>query len=161
MPTIDVQAKDFGRAIRQHLAADTALVRSAALNAVAKGERDAVRLTDENGLVDRGIYKASWKHAPIPNGAELRNDSPIAGIIEWGRRPNRPGPPFAPIYEWVKRKLVPNGSVEEHDAYGVAKAIRDAIHRRGLPPHFILRRTFRQMRTMFRREVRTRLRQGH
>ena len=36
--------------------------------------------------VDRGIYRAAWKVASIPDGAELYNDSPVGPIIEGGVR---------------------------------------------------------------------------
>ena len=70
------------------------------------GERRAVKITNEVGAVDQGLFKQSWTHAVGKDkSAELRNDAPYAGIIERGRRPGRPGPPLLPIVGWVKRKF--------------------------------------------------------
>lgn len=144
-----ILAKDFSRALRRRLNLDTEIVKRAALETVARGEADAVTTTKADGLVDQGQYLASWKHAPIREGAELRNDSPHASTIEWGRRPGRPGPPYEPILRWVERKLVGNGTLEPNRAAGIAWVIRNKIHREGSPPHNILRTTFEKMKPWF------------
>ena len=105
MPWIDIKAADFGRAIEEQLREDTGLARRVALEVALRGVSRAVTLTNKAGKVDRGQFKRSWKAIPTPDGAELLNDAPYAGVIEHGRRPGRPGPPLAPIYEWVQRKL--------------------------------------------------------
>lgn len=129
----------FPKLLKERLQRDLGLLRRATLEAAMRGVGEAVRATDDRGLVHLGYYKLSWKANSIPQGAELRNDAPYAGVIEWGRRPGRPGPPLEPIREWVARNLVANGVVKPQDAERVAFAIRRAIHVRGTPPRFVLR----------------------
>ncbi len=144
-----VTPKQFAPALRKRLKLGAKAITAAALDAVARGEAEAVRLTAAAGLVDQGAYKLGWKHSKTSTGAELRNDAPHAATIEFGRRPGRPGPPLAPILEWVQRKLVANGEVDASEAEGVAWAIRNAIHRRGTPPRFILRFVYLRIRRVF------------
>lgn len=103
MPVID--AKDFARWLQARIAADTEIVRLSALEACARGEAIAVKRTNEVGAVDQGQFRLAWNHRARKDGAELRNDAPYAAVIERGRRPGRPGPPLAPIFAWVNRKL--------------------------------------------------------
>ena len=107
MPTIVIKGSQFEAFILRQLVEDTEIVRKAALEAVVWGERRAVKITNEVGAVDQGLFKQSWTHAVglKDKAAELRNDAPYAGIIERGRRPGRPGPPLLPIVGWVKRKF--------------------------------------------------------
>lgn len=154
----EIKASDFGAWLRRRLAADTEIVRAAALEACAWGEADAVKRTREVEAVDQGQFVLAWSHRALPNGAELRNDAPYAAVIERGRRPGRPGPPLEPILLWVNRKLVKNGAVDPEAAHGVALAIRNAIHIRGTKPRWILRDTMRRMKPRFKREALRRLR---
>jgi hypothetical protein len=140
MATLTITAKEFPAVLRQRLEHDTALLRAAALDTAARVEAEAVSLTEVADKVDQGHYKNAWTHRALPNGAEVSNDSPHAAVIEHGRRPGRPGPPYAPILEWVERKLVGNGEVAPEDAKGVAYAIRQKIHDEGSEPHKILKR---------------------
>ena len=139
MATRQIKAKDFGRVLEHRLRQDTKLLRDASLGAAWRGVAEASRLTVEAGLVDRGGYLGGWDAGATSDGAYLRNTAPYAGVIEYGRRPGAPGPPLAPILEWVRRKLVANGEVAEEEAESVAWAIRQHIHENGSPPHFILR----------------------
>lgn len=150
----------FETELRNRLRRDTKFVEEAALDAALRGERDAVALTDRKGLVDQSQFKLGWKHRRIPRGAELGNDAPHAPVIEYGRRPNRPGPPLAPIREWVYRKLVATGQVAEEDADGLAFVIRRAIHRRGLPPHRILHHVQRNLGRYLREAAIRRIKQA-
>jgi len=149
--TIVTTARRLPSLLRQRLAGDTALLRRVAYETCLRGEAWAVRRTDELGLVDNGTpgFKGSWKSEPITNGAELRNDVLYAGVLEYGRRANRPGPPLEPILEWVQRKLVANGEVAAKDAESVARAVRWSIHHKGTKPRFVLRDTVAQMRVWF------------
>lgn len=147
MPRVRVSPQAFGPALRRRLNEHRRQIEGLALNAAHRGQAYAVNLVDEEGLVDIGEYKRAFSVRRIPRGAELRNTAPYAGVIEYGRRPNRPGPPFEPIFQWVRRKL----GIEDP---GVAWAIRNAIHRRGTRPRFILRRTHRRMLEWFRADVR-------
>lgn len=139
MATKVITAKQFPGIIQKRLKADVALLQRAALGAVKHGEAQAVILTTQRGLVDRGTFRRGWESGRTEDGAYLRNDAPYSGTIEHGRRPGAPGPPFEPILEWVERKLVGNGELEPEEAYHVAWAIRNAIHHNGTPPSFILR----------------------
>ncbi len=106
MPTIVIDGPgQFSRAIMERLRKDTALVQAAALDACLGGVRDAVALTTKARAVDQGLFRSSWSASPVPRGAMLENTAPYAAVLEYGRRPNRPGPPLQPIIEWVGRKL--------------------------------------------------------
>lgn len=157
MGRIVVNIGAFPAALRKHVKGHIMReLRAAAVEAVARGEAEAVRLTNADGLVDQGLYKASWKHRATLTGGELRNDAPYAGVIEFGRRPGAPGPPYAPILEWVNRKLVANGEVEPEEAEDVARAIQFSIHRNGSPPHFIMGETARKLRGYLRDAIKRR-----
>jgi hypothetical protein len=147
---VRVTAKDFPRVLRARLAKDTEVVRRAAIEVTARGVAEAVAETDRQGLVDQSQYRQSWKFYPLLNGSELRNDAPYAGVIEYGRRKGRPGPPFKPIYEWVIRKLVGTGEVAPDEAIQVAWAIRAHIHANGSKPRFVLRAVVKKMGPWFR-----------
>lgn len=58
--------------------------------------------------LDTGLYLKSWKVTSTELGAILHNDSPYAGIIEWGARPHIP--PVKPLCVWIGRRL--HGSPE-------------------------------------------------
>lgn len=154
----EIAAKDFAAWLSKRLAEDTEVVRKSALEALVRGEAQAVRRTTEVGAVDQGQFRLAWNARSRPDGAELRNDAPYAAVIERGRRPGRPGPPLAPILAWVNRKLVANGQVDAKAAYAVAMGIKRAIHIRGTKPRWILRDTMRQSKIWFQREAVRRLR---
>ena len=116
---IEIRARDFARAIEQRLRADTEIVRAAALDTVLWGQRRVVARTNAEDLVDLGAYKLGWSTRRIRDGAELGNSVPYAPVLEYGRRPNRPGPPLQPIIEWVHRKL--RGEIRGQ--YRAAKAL--------------------------------------
>jgi hypothetical protein len=156
VPTITLRVEDFERVLRERVASDLRIAERAAADAAMRGVARAVQRTNELGLVDMGAYKSGWK----AEGATLRNDAPYAGVIEYGRRPGRPGPPLAPIREWVLRKLVPEGAVAPEDAEGAARAIRDAIHVRGTPPKYVLRDLIPHLRADFVAAILARLRKG-
>jgi len=150
----EVPASGFASAVASDIAADRRLLLDAAHETAIRAARAAVRKTNDEGLVHMGLFKASWKADRRPDGAEIRNDAPYAGVIEHGRRPGRPGPPLAPILEWVQRKLVANGEVKPEDAEDVARAIREKIHRKGSPAHLILASMEPQIERWFMEEVR-------
>jgi hypothetical protein len=149
---------DVEPALRAVLAKLHRAVVDAAVETVAYGEAKAVALTNKEDLVDQGIYKNSWQHRRRHDGGELRNDTPYAAVIEWGRRPKRPGPPFDPIFEWVQRKLVGRGEVAPEDAVATASMIAASIHHKGTKPRFVLRDTVRIMRKRFPKEIRRQIR---
>lgn len=142
-----IDVGDFARVVGADILRMEAHLREQVTLEVAKrAEMRAVQLTDAAGVVHMGIFKARWQASRTSEGAELRNDTLYAGVIEFGRRPNRPGPPLLPILEWVTRKLVPNGKIVpregqtmEEAARSAAFAIRKAIHEKGTKPRHILR----------------------
>ena len=156
MPTIELTPQQLSAALRAHLEADLRRLTPISFDVCHRGLAHAVGLTNAKKLVDRGMYKMGFRVAPVPPPApgapvtgSLRNDTPYANVIEWGRRPMRPGPPLEPILGWVRRKLGLDGPEADRAAF----AIRRAIHRRGLPPHHIMRQTRDLMTQWFRLEV--------
>jgi len=147
--TIITSAAGFSAAIMERLRADTLIVENAALEACTAGVRDLSRLTNDLGLVDQGAYKNAWGARRVPRGAAVENTAPHAPAIEYGRRPNRPGPPYDPILAWVLRKLVKNGRCTEAEAPGVALAIQRKIHYRGTKPHHVLGGYIPKLRARF------------
>jgi hypothetical protein len=161
MAEIVLTAAQFRDLLTRDIEADTILLRRAALDACIRAEARAVELTNEEGLVDQGLFKNSWKASAISTGAELANDAPYAAVIEHGRRPGRPGPPLAPIRAWVHRKLVMTGEIPPEDEDSVAFAIRQKIHVKGTRPRFILQTVFDEATRTFVRDAVRRLRARH
>lgn len=62
---------------------------------------------------------------------------PYAAVMELGRRPGKPGPPLAPIKEWVRRKLGLQGKELDSAAF----LIRRKIHVKGIEPRHFFKRT--------------------
>jgi hypothetical protein len=156
MPRVIVTSRSLPAALRKHFRQRQNELKAAAMDTAHRGVAEAVRLTNAAGLVDSGAYKRGFRVRRSRAGPEVRNDNPYAAVIEHGRRPMRPGPPYAPILAWVQSKLGMRGKAAERAAW----AIRAAIHRRGTPPKHIMRRTYNRMRQWFRADVERRLRTG-
>ncbi len=62
------------------------------------------------GAVNTGGFIRRWKAVRLPDGAELVNDSPYAGIVDpdaqYGRRPGSKFPPKEALIAWIKRRLL-------------------------------------------------------
>lgn len=62
------------------------------------------------GAVNTGGFIRRWKAVRLPDGAELVNDSPYAGIVDpdaqYGRRPGSKFPPKDALIAWIKRRLL-------------------------------------------------------
>jgi hypothetical protein len=157
MGEVHIKAKDLSRMLKRRLHQDQQALERVALEVVIRAETAAVTSTNDKGLVDRFTFKNSWEHRQIKGGAELGNTAPYADVIEYGRRPNRPGPPLAPILAWVERKLVANGEVAPDEAKHVAILIRQHIHTHGTKPKGVLRGVFAQMKGWFREAARREL----
>ena len=71
-------------------------------------------------LPDPARLKVSVVPAPITEVYAL--------VMELGRRPNKPGPPLAPIRRWVERQLGKSGK----EAKQIAFLVRRKIHRKGI-----------------------------
>lgn len=152
-----VQMRRFGAVLRKRIEADEARARRAAFETLNQALEAAVDETDRQGVVDVGAYKLGWTVIPIPNGFQLRNVAPHAAIIEFGRRPGRPGPPIAPIREWVRRQLVGNGVIPAAEADQVAYAVRAKIHREGTKPRPVFRAVAQRLPEWFEAKLRLRL----
>jgi hypothetical protein len=76
------------------------------------------------GAVNTGAYVRRWRSVPLPNGAELINDSPYAPVIEYGRRPGR-FPPKGPLIAWIKRRLLTRPKKPRRRGTGASREVRD------------------------------------
>ena len=136
----DALVLGFGRCLRD----DVAVLEERILGETA--HRMVAELVDETDRRDKvvdGQFKAAWTVERTEGGWDVPNDAPYSGVIELGRRPGRPGPPYEPIREWVE-KMVAAGRMALDDGdtiEGVAHAIRAAIHKNGTAPTPILRET--------------------
>ena len=148
-----IRAQDYGRIVRRRLKRDRTEIRKAAAETAAQAVAELVEATDRAGLVDRGEFRNGWRNQRTPTGGKVGNEAPHAQAIEEGRRPNRPGPPLAPIRRWVERKIQP--PPEQLDR--IAWAIRNKIHREGSEPKLILRSYRPRLMALFRANVRRRL----
>lgn len=100
----------------------------------------------QGGAVNTGAFIRRWKAIRLPDGAELVNDSPYAGIVDpdadYGRRPGSKFPPKADLIAWIKRRLLtkaptkrrkqaPRGPADRHreaaDEARTKKAIGDFL----------------------------------
>ncbi|MEQ1494491.1 MAG: hypothetical protein ABL912_01855 [Novosphingobium sp.] len=148
---LDLKGSVVEETLKRHLESRMKQVQAGAFDVAHRGAAEAVRITKVENAIDLGEYVRGFQVVKVQNGVELRNDAPHAIYVEMGRRPMRPGPPYAPIAAWAQRKL---GITDTHRIW----AIRNAIHVRGIRPKFIMRRTFRQMQGWFKDEMIRRLR---
>lgn len=101
------------------------------------------------GAVDTRDYLRRWRTSPLPNGVEVFNDSPQAGVIESGRRPGARLPPSEILRPWARRKL----GLSAEQAKGAAFAIARAIGARGLRARRVMARALPAMRKAVLAEV--------
>jgi len=110
-------------------------------------ERAAVAMVESLGLVDTGLYKASWEARETADGAEVTNGAPYAGVIEEGARPFTP--PLDPILAWAERKAGDLGIApapfrgrssltdpQRQAARQIARAIQRKFARDGIAPKY-------------------------
>jgi hypothetical protein len=143
---LDQLAAAIREIVHEQAAEATHKLRTRAVpEALARLEAKVIGKTNDEGLVDMGLYKLSWKVQLTPDGGELVNTAPYASVLELGRRPNRPGPPRGPILEWIRRKLVPNGKIVPDEGETMDEAavrasylIRNSIHKNGTPGRRVL-----------------------
>lgn len=107
------------------------------------------------GAFNTGNYRQRWKATltrteGLP-GALISNDTPYAGVIEYGRRAGARAPPVKVLEPWVRRKL----GIPYKQARSVAYLISRAIKRRGLRPRYVLtsRATSFKLERAFKEEV--------
>lgn len=134
-------------------------VTAAAHEACLHGLRDVVLATNREKLVDTGAFKNAWAVRVDATGAVLEDTAPYAAVLEYGRRPWRPGPPLQPIYEWVRRKNR-RTSMTANEAMKLAIVIRRKLHENGSKPRHILGGTIPKITGYFKNEVHRRMRRG-
>jgi len=129
---------------------------SAALRSVALMQRLTDRAAPANpggtgtgGAVNSGHFRRAWNASALPDGAELFNDAPYAGVIEGGRRPGTRFPPVEAIARWVQRRL----GLSESDAKAAAYVIARAISKRGLRGRKILDGSLSEIRAYVHEEI--------
>ena len=153
MSTHTVTVKEYGARLRMGAAAMDSTVKKALYTAALIGEV----IVSEKTPVDRGQAKNAWAVVPTPDGADLINDAPHAGILELGSRPHRP--PLWPILEWVVRKFgtgkksITSFSDAEPHLVGIAKAIVEKIAAEGTEPHYMVRDSLPKLTEIAKREV--------
>lgn len=67
---------------------------------------------------------------------------PYADFVEYGRRPGAKMPPFNVIRTWARRKL---GISDRRRVRSVAWAIMTKIHKKGIPPKYLLRKAWERV----------------
>lgn len=139
--------------------------------AVARGLARSIPYLVEKSPVDTGLYAASWSFTVDDYSGIIGNSSPYAGIIEDGARPFTP--PIAPLLEWAHRVLSGGDRVRgqpltaaqqketgksklsgySNDEWALAKAAQNAISRRGMIPHHIMRDAIPQIIEYIKEEL--------
>lgn len=150
---LEIRADQWADVIKKRLAGDLEIAKGAAFELAQRGVTEAVEVTTALDKVDLGAFRLGWTVIRLDDRIRLENATPYAGIIEYGRRPNRPGPPYLPIFGWVKRKLVGRGQVAPEEAEHVAMLVQRAIHLRGTRPFYILAGVFENIKDRFRGAV--------
>jgi hypothetical protein len=88
--------------------------------------------------VDRGIYRAGWKARPLPDGAEVSNQTPHAVFIEDGVRGDHVKVGRAMVdalASWVGRKGLTGAARGEEraaEARRIAWAVAKSMQRKGI-----------------------------
>lgn len=100
-----------------------------------------------DGAMDRGRYKRSWKAGQHPEGAWIYNDAPYAAVIEHGRRPGARRPPVKALIAWCKRKA------KADDPAAMAYLLARAIGRRGIKSRNVMSGALPQITRRFEAEV--------
>jgi len=92
--------------------------------------------TLRQGVVATGQFLDAWRvERDGPGEVSLRNLSPHAGVVEYGRRPGRM-PPIGALVRWVEIRLGKGGPEAIRAAWGIAHRIAQ----RGTRGRGILRR---------------------
>jgi hypothetical protein len=106
--------------------------------------------TGSRGAFNYGRYKMGWKYAYIPEGAKVYNQTPYAGVIEYGRRPKYPGKEGVnALHRWVQRKF----SLSEYEAKPIARAIAWRLGKRPLRPRLVMTGELQKMVELVTKEV--------
>ena len=118
---------------------------------------DAIRLLQDRirsgrpyPPIDRGRYLRGWRiHRLGRFQWSLINVAKHAIYVEGGRRRGARRPPISAIQPWVQRKF----GLNKKAAKGVAFAIANKIHRRGIRAKPFGRRAIPEIKRIFRRHL--------
>lgn len=165
MATIRVDIKEAGALFRRMGERLPGTIEKGVRSFVARAKPMMVQATDQavpanprgvgRGAVNTGNYRRRWKAEVLRGerlpGAVVANDTPYAGVIEYGRRAGARMPPVDALARWAQRKL----GMPYKKAKGIAFAIAKSIKRRGLKPRYVLTRRLQQrkLENAFREEV--------
>lgn len=113
MTAYEVDLRDAGVVVEalgeKFVVAATAGLRLAAIRGLRVLTTQIIPSRIPHPPVDRGVYRAAWKTASIPGGAEIYNDEPHAKFIEFGVRASNVKigrAMIAALTEWVIRKRI-------------------------------------------------------
>ena len=149
--------------------ADMKALESRAYAAIRETAREGVEIARENVPVAFGELTDSIHDAPLgDHGAQVLADAPHAEGVEIGTRPHYP--PLEPLIAWVKlrgmqgitpgtyrgtttqshaksvagrlRAMESGGSLDTDAPERIARAIQQAIGKRGTAPHWFMATTF-------------------
>lgn len=158
-----INTKQFAKLTKKHASGTLVKavvlgIRSGALRALPVLVANTDRATPASvkgaiGAVNTGTYRRAWKSRPLPRGADIHNNAPYAGIIEYGRRKGKKQPPLKPIAKWAQRRL----GVSEQEARSLAFPIARAIKKRGLFGRFVLKKSIKAILANIDREIRREL----
>lgn len=136
MIALDVDVDQFEEELRRDLEEEIGSLQSLALEVAWDAADYGKQIARREDILFKSRYIAGFVARLRGDGAMVLNLTPYAAVIEFGRRPGAPGPPFQPIYEWVQGKLGLSGQ----NAISAAWAIRNAIHKRGTRPRAVMAR---------------------
>ncbi len=134
---LDQLGQHLTRWVERQIAEDEEILRSTVAAEVANRTLAYVAELSTTVARDTGEYARGWEADAMSDrtGWRVLNTVPYAGVIELGRRPNRPGPPFEPIFRWVQRRYP---TLSEAEQRSLAWAVREDIHIHGTPAKRIL-----------------------
>lgn len=122
---ITIRPDELLGVLTKRMANDYRKIHQTLFETVQWGEQKAVELTNKYNKVDEQGFKQGWKAKKTQKGAELRNNSKYAAVIEYGRKPGRTAPPVKDIADWMKNKGIPGSPV----------LMAQAIGKHGSPPN--------------------------
>jgi hypothetical protein len=149
MSTVKLNMKQWRAAMLSMGNAFWVAARRGAVAAAARSIPHLVAAGDATGRVNTGNFRRNWRSRAIDVGAEIFNNAPYAGVIEYGRRKGARQPPSEPIARWVQRKL---GKSRE-ESQSIAFLIARKIARDGIPAQHILRDAESTIRRFLLEEV--------
>jgi hypothetical protein len=105
------------------------------------------------GAVNLGTLRDSVSVTNVDDGAIVTVDAPHAAPMEEGTRPFRP--PLRPLMLWAQRKF----SVDEGEAWRIARAVAAKIEKNGIEPRRYFATAIEESQAMMRSEIEHEIRQ--